>query len=495
MNQQNERNSSFNLQAFSSDVLIYSFGQAFLLIFGFIQSLIIPKYLSTTSYGYWQLFLLYTAYIGILHLGFLDGVLVRWAGKEPEVLKEEIPLAFRFVIVEQGVIVGILVVIVGVSDILSKEIAFAVLANAIIYNLFTYFLFIAQATKCFKLVTAANIGRGLLFFVLILLTYFSGHFSYLSLIFATMATGIIMVFIFAFHTRDFLFYHNTDRKSLFQYGKENIRIGIFVLLGNFTALIFSTIDRLAVGSFFPITQFAIYTFAMSMCGLATVFLQAVAQVFFPYLSESKTEIRTKAYGLLKPTLVIFWAATLAVYFPFSIWIKYYLPHYADSLPLMAVLLCTIGFSGQINILHANFFKVYRKQRVYFILAGISFIEAVILNLLAVSLFGTLKAVAATAIFNFSLWYLLNEISLRHLVEGSAKEILKWMLIMSAYIGAFLGTYAVAKTWIIGFCVYSILFAGITAVGLHREMEQLWNIIISVVKRRNDVQTVISLKAS
>lgn len=485
MYQQAKDNSSFNLQAFSSDVLIYSFGQAFLLIFGFIQSLIIPKYLSTTDYGYWQLFLLYTTYVGILHLGFLDGILVRWAGKDIEALREEIPTTFRFILLEQGVVVGILVMIVGLIDIPSKEIAIAVLANAFIVNLLVFFIFTAQATRRFKLVTVANIGRGLLFIVFIILIFYSGYFSYFSLILSTMATEIIIIFLFVFHTRDCLSYHSTDRKSLLNYGKENIGIGIFVLLANFTALIFATIDRLTVGSFFPITQFAVYTFAMSMCGLATVFLQAVAQVFLPYLSGSGIETRTKAYGLLKPALVIFWAVVLAAYFPFSVWIRNYLPRYADSLSLMAVLLCTVGFSGQINILHANFFKVYRKQRAYFVLAGISLIGAGALNILAIYLFGTLKAVATTAVVSFSLWYLLNEVALRHLVAISAKEILKWVLIIGTYIGAFLGAYAMAETWIIGFCIYGMLFVGITAVCLHKETKQLWNIIIEVMNRKKD----------
>lgn len=480
MKQQIGESNGFNLQAFSSDVLIYSFGQALLLIFGFIQSLIIPKYLSTTDYGYWQLFLLYTTYVGILHLGFLDGILVRWAGKDFEAFREEIPTTFRFILLEQGVTVGILIMIVGLVDISYKEIALAVLVNAIIVNLLTFFLFTAQAAKRFKLVTAVNIGRGLLFIIFVLLLLFSGYFSYFSVILATMATGITIVFLFIFNSRDCLFYHTTDRKSLLQYGKENIGIGIFVLLGNFTALIFATIDRLTIGSFFPITQFAVYTFAMTMCGLATIFLQAVSQVFFPYLSGSSAKTRTKAYDLLKSALVIFWAGVLAAYFPFSVGIKYYLLQYSDSLPLMAILLCTIGFSGQINILHANFFKVYRKQRTYFVLAAASLIGAVALNLLSVYLFGTLTAVAATAVVSFSLWYLLNEVALLHLVAGSARKIVRWVLVTGAYIGAFLGANTVAETWVIGFGIYGMLFIGITTICLQQETEQFWSIIHEVI---------------
>lgn len=480
LNQQTRDNSNFSVQAFSSDVLIYSFGQAVLLILGVVQSLIIPKYLSTSEYGYWQLFLLYTTYTGILHFGFLEGILIRWAGRDIESFREEIPTAFRFILLEQGVIVVVLIMVVEVSHLSPKETILAVLANAIIYNLLAYFLFIAQATKRFKLVTATNIGRGLLFTIFLLLMFFSGYFSYFSLILATMITGLIILFLFIFLTRDYLIFHGTDGKFLLQYGKINIEIGIFILLGNLTALVFATTDRLTVGAFFSITQFAIYTFAMSMCNLATIFLQAVAQVFFPYLSGSSTETRIKAYNLLKPILIIFWAAVIAAYFPISIWIRHYLPNYSNSLPLLAILLCTVGFSGQINILHANFFKVYRKQKEYFIFAGISLIVASTLNLFAVYLFGTLKAVAITVVICFSLWYLLNEVALRHIIVAPITEIARWMFLIGAYIGAFLGTYAIAETWFKGFCIYGILFAGITIISLRKEMEQLWSFIPEIL---------------
>lgn len=475
----------FDIRSFSSDVLIFSFGQALLLIFGFVQSLIIPKYLTTADYGYWQLFLLCTTYVGILHFGFLDGILVRWAGKDFGDLMEEIPTAFRFILLEQVIIVGALILAFGLIDIPSKEIALAVLVNAVIVNLLMFFLFTAQATKRFKLVTAANIGKGLLFLIFILAIFFGGYFGYLPLIFGTMFTGLIIVLLFVSHIRDCLFHHSSRRRPLFQYGKENIGVGLFVLLGNFIALIFTTIDRLTVGSFFPITQFAVYAFAMTMCGLATVFLQAVAQVFLPYLSGSGSETRTKAYSVLRPALVIFWAGVIVVYFPFSVWIRYYLPHYADSLPLMAILLCTVGFGGQIQILHANFFKVYRKQRAYFILAGVSLIGAVTINLLAVFLFGTLTAVAAAAVISFSFWYLLNEAALRHLVAVPFSEIVRWLLVICAYIGAFLGAYTMAETWTIGFAIYSVLFVGITAVFLSREMVRLWNILRRILNWKED----------
>ena len=46
-------------------------------------------------------------------------------------------------------------------------------------------------------------------------------------------------------------------KSLRTYGKENISIGLFVLLGNFMAVLLTTVDRL-MWLILPLTQFAQY---------------------------------------------------------------------------------------------------------------------------------------------------------------------------------------------------------------------------------------------
>ena len=49
-------------------------------------TLIIPKRLGIDDYGYFQLYLFYTTYIGFLHLGWADGVLLRYGGAYYEIL-------------------------------------------------------------------------------------------------------------------------------------------------------------------------------------------------------------------------------------------------------------------------------------------------------------------------------------------------------------------------------------------------------------------------
>jgi O-antigen/teichoic acid export membrane protein len=364
-----------------------------------------------------------------------------------------------------------------------------VLVYAIIFTLFAFFTLMAQVTKRFRLATIANIGKGGLFLFLVFILLTRGGISYFSLILATIIACFILLTFLTLHFRNVLFYQETSHIAPLQYVKDNTTVGIFVLLGNFITLIIMSVDRMAVGSFFSITQFATYTFAVTICGLAMTFLQAVAQVFFPYLMGSDRETRTKAYHHLRPALLLFWAGVLVAYFPFSVWLRYYLPHYVDSLPLMAVLLCMIGVSSQIQILHVNFFKAYRIQRLYFTLAAISLACAIGLYFLATVLFGTLMSIAVTAVISSLLWYLLNEISLRRFVDTNNREITKWLLIIGIYAGAFLATFGLAQEWVYGMVIYLAIFMLVTSTILKPEVIGLLNLISTITNRNKDKMRV------
>ena len=144
---ENELNSSkeFGARAFGRHALIYSVGQGLLLVFGFVQFLIIPKYLSVTDYGFWQLYILYCTYTGLSHFGFSDGVLVRWAGKTIDQIKDEIGIAFTFILFEQLVVTIIVTTIIYfVMTPPIRDIAMFVIAFAFIQNVANFFVFITH---------------------------------------------------------------------------------------------------------------------------------------------------------------------------------------------------------------------------------------------------------------------------------------------------------------------------------------------------------------
>ncbi len=47
-----------------------------------LVTLVVPKLIGIEEYGYWQLYLFYSSYIGFLHFGWNDGIYLKYGGKE-----------------------------------------------------------------------------------------------------------------------------------------------------------------------------------------------------------------------------------------------------------------------------------------------------------------------------------------------------------------------------------------------------------------------------
>src|SRR5262245_25959183 len=44
-----------------------------------VLTFLLPRLLTVESFGYYRLFILYSGFVGVLHFGYLDGLLIRWA--------------------------------------------------------------------------------------------------------------------------------------------------------------------------------------------------------------------------------------------------------------------------------------------------------------------------------------------------------------------------------------------------------------------------------
>jgi O-antigen/teichoic acid export membrane protein len=476
-------NGQFGIYAFGKDILIYSLGNGLLLLFSFIQVFIIPKYLTVEGYGYWQLFILYSTYVGILHVGFIDGILVRWAGKELARMGDEIRTAFRFLILEQ------VVIIVPVALLLYFLIRpplqwlwLMILAYAFIMNLVTFFMFTAQAIRRFGLLTTVNVGRGLAFLLLIIVLFATGYFNYHYVVLALLTSFLLALFTFAFWFRKYLWGEKPAISPLWACGKENISIGIFVLLGNFAAVLFLTIDRLMVSSFFTIEQFAVYAFATAIVIAIYMFVRAVSEVFFPYLSRAVPQLQNRAYQIGKLAIVLVWAAILAGYFPLARLIEYYLPHYIASLPIMQILLCTVGFGSLIQILHVNYYKAYRMQRQYFLWGLAALALSSVLSVLAIKVWGTLESVAIAVSISFAVWYIVNELSLRPMVGKSHRDGI-YITAICSYVAAFWLSSILCKNVLVQTGFYLCLFFFISWLFFRHQVKDLLPVLYDFRKIR------------
>lgn len=470
---QPETPNKFKIHAFGKHVLVYSLGNGLLLIFSFLQLLLIPKYLSVGAYGSWQLFLLYTTYVGVLHLGFIDGILVRWAGKDISGVGDEISTAFKFLVLQQlAVIVLLALLFYFLIDTPLRWLWLMILVYAFIMNLGAFFMYTSQAVRKFGLLTAINVVRGLIFLIAVILLFAIGYFSYENIVVAYLISFALALLVFLYWFRKYLWGKKNAAGSPWAFGIKNCSVGVFILLGNFVVLIFQTIDRLMVSSFFSIEQFAIYAFASTIVIIVYVLARAVSEVFFPYMSLATPVQQRKAYSLGQNIVILAWAISLAGYFPLAKLVEFYLPDYSASLPIMQILLCSISFGGLVQILHVNYYRIYGKQRQYFLWGAIALVVAVALNLLAILIWHTAQSVAIATLVSFGLWYIANELSLRSALLGGRREILKTIAILAGYTGAFWLASLIINSFIFQTLIYLACFSLLTYLFFRQTLRKL-----------------------
>ena len=73
----------------AKNVSLSLFAQFVSLAVSFIMGLIVPKFIDEYQYAYWHTFLLYVSYVGVLHFGLLDGIVLRYSQYEYEELDKK----------------------------------------------------------------------------------------------------------------------------------------------------------------------------------------------------------------------------------------------------------------------------------------------------------------------------------------------------------------------------------------------------------------------
>ena len=145
------------------DIFIVALSNIIIALAGVVNGFIIPKVMSVTDYGFYKIFSLYATYITLLHFGFIDGILIMYAGKKKEELdKKAFKTYSRFLfMLELSASVIVIFIAVFLKGIY-KFIFIMLAANILFTNIALYFQYISQVTERFKELTVRNILKSIL---------------------------------------------------------------------------------------------------------------------------------------------------------------------------------------------------------------------------------------------------------------------------------------------------------------------------------------------
>jgi O-antigen/teichoic acid export membrane protein len=463
-----------SVRSFFTDTFVFTGSSLISLAISGGAALLIPKYLPIEDYGYYQLFYLYVTYVSLLYLSFTDGVYLRLSGKDITEASAEIDRATRFLFLQLMVVVvpSALLIFLFIHEPAHRMVVIMLLPFMVISGIQELFYRVTIATRRFKFAGIVNIGMCLASAGGVLLLVSLGYLRFYYFIAMGLAMTFLNLVVLGLYLRKYVVLKRSSLSALLNYGKENISSGIFIMLGGMAFVIILSLDRLMTSSFFTVEKFALYAFAGSLLTTIYTLVNSVSTVAFPHLSAASDDVRQKAYSQGKPLLIMLWGLMLSLFFPMSLVIRLYLPHYSESLPILRVLFCSVGFGVVIQIIHQNYYWVYRKQRRYLLWGSVILCLLVGLNILAIKLVGTLLSVAVANLIIFLVWYLLNEIELRNMTGESRFRMARNLVGILIYLGVFLSSSLMIGGTIAPMLVYLASFALLTCLIFGPELRRL-----------------------
>ena len=146
---------------FAKNVIYSILAQIISLAVSFVLTLIVPKFIDEYQYSYWQTYVLYVGYVGVLHFGLLDGLVLRYSKFDYEELdKPRLRSQFIILLIFTGIItIAAASISLSVLDYPDKIIFALVAVGIITKNIVTYSSYMFQITNRISKYVEAGLRR------------------------------------------------------------------------------------------------------------------------------------------------------------------------------------------------------------------------------------------------------------------------------------------------------------------------------------------------
>ena len=388
-----------NARRVTRKIAVSMAAQVISLAVSFLLNLIVPKFISEYQYAYWQTFLLYVNYVGVLHFGLLDGIVLRYSQYDYDQLdKPLLRSQFHSLFLSNCLFAS---VSVAIALILNAEITSEIVAlvglGIITKNVFTYTSYTFQITNRIGnyaiLVIAQRLIYGVAAGVLILL----GVDNFVWYCLADLLGDIAGIGIGLICNKDLYVGKSVSIRTALQEMKRNLSSGIKLMVATWSSIMLVGLAKMMIQWRWDELVFGKVSFAFSVSNLFLTFVAAISIVLFPSMKRMDPAELPKLYTSIRRASSPVLFGMLLFYFPGCWILEKWLPAYAPSLKYLGILLPMIVFSSQVSLLTDNYLKAYRKEKtmLFINLASIAF--AAVFFILSAYVFESVELLLASVV--------------------------------------------------------------------------------------------------
>lgn len=439
--------------------LIYaSAAQVIVLVSSLVMNFAVTKVLSIEDYGYWQLFSLYSGYVGLAALGINDGLVLRLSGArvgdlDYGAVKGEFVV---YALLQLVSFAGLLAILLA-GGLLQGErlfVAITVLVFGLLSNAFSFCAYLFQAVNLASVQSVATIVSRGLFCAAAIGIVVDGGGSYRMLVAMYVITQALALAFCLWGMREILFEKASRPVYIIKDLVEDARSGIKVSLAYFA-------DQLVVGSvrFFidarwGISAFGILSFSFSIITFFLSFIMQLSVVLLPALRRIDPEGGNALFYRARNALMLTLPLVYLAYFPASRVLSLWVPQYVQSMRYLAVLLPISVFDCKMNLLCGTYLKARRREGLLLTISAATMVGSVGLSAFCIFVLGDVFAALVCTDLCIAARSAMAEFSLVGVHRGSVVPLLLELLVAVAFV-----TFVyVASAPAVFLCVLAVYYA-------------------------------------
>lgn len=331
---------------------------------GIIKALVVPVLLGLTDFGYWQIYIFYTLYIGAFTFGYGDGIYLRYGGCD----LTDLPL--RRLRAANAIYIAILLVgaaavvtIAYMNEASQRQLIFvAVAANILVLGVTSNISLTLQATnelKSFAFLSTAD----KVFFVLALFALVHESFrTFQFLIAVDLISKFIVMAVLLYRYRPLFFGSFGKTAEGVKEAVTSMSTGVQLLLANMSGMLVLGVGRIIVEYFGSLESYSYYAFSVSVSSVVLVSISALSIVIYPTLKRTSRENYLGHFRKTNKAYAIFVLLMLTGYFPSFAYIEHVAKEYAPVLQFLNAVFIVTALQGKMQLVNNTFYKALRLER-------------------------------------------------------------------------------------------------------------------------------------
>jgi O-antigen/teichoic acid export membrane protein len=421
--------------------------------------LVVPKLIGVEEYGYWQVYLFYSSYIGFLHLGWNDGIYLRYGGKEYYKLDKKVFFSQFYMLVSIQIIIALLLIFF--TWFLTKDVnrlfIFQIIALGIlIVNVRSMLIYILQATNRIKEYAQITMMDRLLYLCLIFFIIVVGIMN-LKLLILTDLIGKTVSLTYAMYLcRDIILQKVSVFYFSFREAIENISVGIKLMFANIASMLIIGVVRFGIERSWDVSTFGKVSLTLSIANLLLLFINALGIIMFPILRRTDEKNLPSIYVTMRDFLMVVLFGTLVVYYPLKVFMFVWLPTYSDGLIYMALLFPICIYEGKMALLINTYLKTLRKEKLILKINLVLLVFSLMITFITTIILKNLDLAVLSVVILLALRCILAEVLLSKMLGISMYKDIALEIVMTLIFiltGWFINSWLASLVYVVAYLIY------------------------------------------